>query len=728
MNILQFLHIPFRSRPTGRNSQLRIMSALSVAAFLLASPSGLDGVGALASQSSTVYNNPFGVGREVNAGIHNLHIEAAGGTFGNDESVDGAVSFQTFAQPGDTISLRRGDVVSTRITLPAGFVPNLQPAGANSDYRDDWSYKMVEGRAEVIHRYLMLRDATTTFGPQSFGVTATLDGVIADEDFTVRAEIELPTRFFTTNSAMERPAPVTWTVETGVYNLAAVSDRGEGMAFEADGAGVLTFSSHPSETRNEAMHLRTDDVISTTVTLPIGIVPGDLPTDAPGRSGSTVAWESGQNESGAWVVERRETFTSAQSTYNSGLVSFPVTAAPTPEPLIRATTTLPDRFISLQPEASAEAHIDDHAFRFTSISAGTGFTLAIANDGETYAWGVGGYGQLGIGDEPGNQNTPVRVLTPDGVRFIEVSAGDAHSLAIGDDGKTYAWGSGASGRLGNNTSSGNQYVPVEVQVAGDTRLVQISAGGQHSLAIGEDGYIYSWGTRGYGQLGNEGAGDQLTAQRVSFSILDGATLISAGHEHSVAVAGDGKTYAWGAGTRGRLGNGISEAHNHVPAEVRVPEGMKVISLAAGRLHTLAIGSGGDTYAWGAATAGQLGNNSTTDRYEPVRVQAPNGVTFTAIAAGYQHSLATGSDGNAYAWGLGSSGELGTGTTSTRYVPSVVSSPEGVTFTSTTSSDLHSVAIGDNGQTYAWGAGTTGQLGNGQNGNRLVPTEVSLPAR
>ena len=98
--------------------------------------------------------------------------------------------------------------------------------------------------------------------------------------------------------------------------------------------------------------------------------------------------------------------------------------------------------------------------------------------------------------------------------------------------------------------------------------------------------------------------------------------------------------------------------------VSVPEpaGVTFTEIAAGYWHSVALGSDGHAYAWGYNGSGRLGNGTTVDSSSPVQVQVPAGVTFTEIAAGGAHSVALGSDGNAYAWGSNGSGRLGDGTT------------------------------------------------------------------
>ncbi|MEG0298786.1 MAG: hypothetical protein RR609_04300, partial [Aurantimicrobium sp.] len=108
-----------------------------------------------------------------------------------------------------------------------------------------------------------------------------------------------------------------------------------------------------------------------------------------------------------------------------------------------------------------------------------------------------------------------------------------------------------------------------------------------------------------------------------------------------------------------LGSAVAAHANPTPnngpeaggTTVTVPEpAVTFTSISVGYSHSLALGSNGKTYAWGANFSGQLGDGTNTNRNVPVLVQAPAGVTFTSISVGYSHSLALGSNGKTYAWG------------------------------------------------------------------------------
>ncbi|CAJ0951004.1 unnamed protein product [Ranitomeya imitator] len=111
---------------------------------------------------------------------------------------------------------------------------------------------------------------------------------------------------------------------------------------------------------------------------------------------------------------------------------------------------------------------------------------------EVYAWGYNGNGQLGLGSS-GNQPTPCRIATLQGVRVEQVVCGYAHTLAVTDEGVMYAWGANSYGQLGTGNKS-NQSYPVQVCVEKE-RIVEIAAchSSHTSAAKSLGGQVFMWG-------------------------------------------------------------------------------------------------------------------------------------------------------------------------------------------------------------------------------------------
>ena len=420
--------------------------------------------------------------------------------------------------------------------------------------------------------------------------------------------------------------------------------------------------------------------------------------------------------------------------------------------------------------------------KYAGANSTHGFSLAAGSDGNAYAWGDNMYGQLGNGTSSYHaQTTPVMVKTPDrntypdlpaDFTYVQVSAGNNHSLALGSDGNAYAWGRNDSGQLGDGTRT-NQTTPVRVKTPDrntypdlpeDFTYVQVSAGGSHSLAFGSDGNAYAWGYNYYGQLG-DGTTDDYQTTPVRVKTPDRKTYpdlpadftyvqVSGEREHSLAVGSDGNAYAWGNSQYGRLGDGTGGRYSYsqtTPVRVKTPDrktypdlptNFTYVQVSAGYYYSLALGSDGNAYAWGANGNGQFGDGTSTSyRTTPVRVKVPDrktypdlptNFTYVQVSAGGFHSLALGSDGNAYAWGNNGYGQLGDNTSYSSTVPVRVRDPAGLTDTSkgpqatqVSAGGWHSLAVGGDGYAYAWGYNYYGQLGNNSYRDSTVPVPVSF---
>ncbi len=335
---------------------------------------------------------------------------------------------------------------------------------------------------------------------------------------------------------------------------------------------------------------------------------------------------------------------------------------------------------------------------------------------ELYSWGNNATGQLGNGNTT-NATTPQKVQLPSGISATAVAAGTNHSLAVGTDGKVYAWGNNTVGQFGNGTTTSSS-TPVAITLPGGVSATAVAAGMEHSVALGSNGAVYDWGYNGFGQLGDGNTANSSTPVKVTLPAA--AIAVAAGAEMSEALLSNGDLWTWGEGTNGALGNGNSTNHSS-PVQATVS---LVSAIAAGGQHTLLI-SVGIIYAFGYNGFGQLGDGSLNNRRNRMPVNMPAGVNGVAVAAGEDHSLAIGSNNKLYAWGYNGYGQLGNGTTVGSSNPALVNMPAGVTATSIAAGANSSYAIGSDGNLYAWGYNGLGELGDGATSNATTPVQVSL---
>jgi len=307
-----------------------------------------------------------------------------------------------------------------------------------------------------------------------------------------------------------------------------------------------------------------------------------------------------------------------------------------------------------------------------------------------------------------------------------------------------SWGYNSNGQLGNNSLIYYSDVPVLVTQSGVLAgkiVVSVAAGSSHSLALCSDGTVAAWGANTYGQLGNNTTTDSnvpvLVNTASGTSALYGKTVVAvaASSNHSLALCSDGSVAAWGYNGDGELGNN-STTNSSVPVAVNTTSGISalygetVVSVAAGQYHNLALCSDGTVVAWGWGGSGQLGNNSTTQSNVPVSVIQSGvlaGKTVISLAAGGNHSLALCSDGTIAAWGADSSGQLGNNNTTDSWIPVLVTQSgvlSGKTVVSIAACYNFSLALSSDGTVAAWGDNSNGQLGNNSTNNSSVPVLVN----
>ena len=311
-----------------------------------------------------------------------------------------------------------------------------------------------------------------------------------------------------------------------------------------------------------------------------------------------------------------------------------------------------------------------------------GSSLVLSSEGKVYSWGANDQGQLGNGTAT-NSNLPVEVKTEGtpkaGKKIIQTAIGVTHSMALDSEGKVYSWGENVNGLLGTGDAIPT-LSPVLVRTGGTPmegkKIVQISAGGAHSMALDSEGNIYAWGWGGEGQLGNgenNNSNVPILVKKEGTG-LEGKTIkkVMAGGMFSMVLTSDGSLYSWGKNNYGQIGDGTTNNYNlavAVKTEGTPMAGKTVVDFSISNEHTVALTSDGQIYAWGRNESGQLGDGTNTASTLPVAVRTV-GTPFAGkkavqvVAGGWEgaHSLALGTDGTVYSWGRNLNGQLGDQTT------------------------------------------------------------------
>ena len=273
----------------------------------------------------------------------------------------------------------------------------------------------------------------------------------------------------------------------------------------------------------------------------------------------------------------------------------------------------------------------------------------------------------------------------------------------------------------------------------DKRFIAVAAGPTCTLAVSDIGEVFScgWGeSLGRSASGGDEDGHILSCigmlQR-SFVVADPIVAVACGVQHCLCLSERGVVRSWGVGIEGALGHGKHGGPSErSPTTVEGLLSVRVVAVAAGFHHSVALSACGIAFSWGKA--GTLGLGETAHLHSPhpikllLRIASADNARICAIAAGGSHSLALGHTGSAYSWGSNNEGQLGQGLDAWRLrkdegqspLPDRVAAPllgsavddaaARVRFRAIACGASHSVALSAAGEAFAWGSSADGRLG------------------
>ncbi|KAL3289606.1 hypothetical protein HHI36_023018 [Cryptolaemus montrouzieri] len=286
-------------------------------------------------------------------------------------------------------------------------------------------------------------------------------------------------------------------------------------------------------------------------------------------------------------------------------------------------------------------------FKIHKISAGRAHSLVLSNVG-LFAFGNNAYGQCGrpsIQDEDYIKSNYIHFIKNlGGKQIIDIECGQDHSLALTEDGSVYSCGWGADGQTGlghfNNCSSFSK-------VMGDIskeKIVKLSSRCDFVMALNDKGEVFGWGNTEYGQITLPGGIQQICKPTYIEMLkpLGKIKDIAAGGSSCIVLNEDRQVFSWGFGI---LGFGPNVQQSTKPA--KIPETLfgknefqpnnVVEKIQCGVSHYFAITNLGDLYSWGRNRNGCLGLGNESDQYFPLKVCL--GGIVKNVHCGIDHSVA-----------------------------------------------------------------------------------------
>ena len=263
-------------------------------------------------------------------------------------------------------------------------------------------------------------------------------------------------------------------------------------------------------------------------------------------------------------------------------------------------------------------------------------TCAVHTDGTVSCWGPGHDGQLGQGNTSTHH---LPVVVPGITGAVAVAVGSSFTCVAHRDGGVSCWGRNWYGQLGVRTEESSRRTPERVPGLAD--VVAISAGQDHICAVRGNGDLSCWGWV---------YGDSPSFRITSVGLV---ASVSSGGTQTCVTTVDGHVYCWDLDTttvrQASLVSGISDA-----VETSVGDGAVCV------LHR-----DGGVSCWGENSVGQVGEDTTVPRSEPVRLGGIADAVDVGVSSGSPdvgpHACAVHQDGSVSCWGGNELGQLGDGT-------------------------------------------------------------------
>jgi alpha-tubulin suppressor-like RCC1 family protein len=231
----------------------------------------------------------------------------------------------------------------------------------------------------------------------------------------------------------------------------------------------------------------------------------------------------------------------------------------------------------------------------------------------------------------------------------------------------YVTGANFLGQLGNGTRVDvssltplPQFSALRAFQPNDLRLVAVSPGGAHTCFLLKNGLVLSAGRNAEGQLGRGRVLDPTLPLPVSSLKAFRIVKVACGATHTLALDDSALVFAWGCGAHGRLGIGSTRSTSS-PALVDALSDRGVRLISAGWAHSAAATGCGIAYTWGCGANGRMGHGDESDAWVPRVVDALRAarVAVRAVSLGFEHSLFLADDGGVmYSCGWFAHGQLG----------------------------------------------------------------------
>jgi alpha-tubulin suppressor-like RCC1 family protein len=333
-------------------------------------------------------------------------------------------------------------------------------------------------------------------------------------------------------------------------------------------------------------------------------------------------------------------------------------------------------------------------------------SMVITSDGDLYGCGDNGKGQLGLGN---NNTITISILASIGKTPVSISCGTQHTIILMSDGTIYGTGNNKYGQLGIGNTT-NQSSLMQISIPSGKTPSAIACGYFHTVVLMTDYTIYATGYNYDGELGDSTTIDKTTLSLMPNTTGQSPVAIACGAYYTMILMSSGNIYGTGYNVYGQLGDDTT-VNKYSMTIMPNTTGQIPSSISCGSNHTVVLMANGSIYGTGVNGAGQLGLNNTTIKKTLTAMTIPSGKTPSSISCGENHTIVKMTDGTIYGTGRNINGELGNGTTTNQLTLTSISTG-GKTPSSISCGNSHTIVTMTDGSIYGTGSNYDGQLGDG----------------
>ena len=337
-----------------------------------------------------------------------------------------------------------------------------------------------------------------------------------------------------------------------------------------------------------------------------------------------------------------------------------------------------------------------------------------------FCWGLAAEGQLGVGSTE-NSSIPLKVkyLT----NIIDISAGGQFSAAVCQDGSLFMWGSNKKYQLSLENTEVNYVIPTKIKNI--SNIISVACGDWHTVIIDNKGIGYSVG---YNKSGCLGVGDY--ENRSLFTPIPKEKTnyikIAAGRNISLFLTDNNVIHSAGSGYM----NGNRAENINLLTPIETLKTTRINEFSAGFSCCACVDDAGNVYSWGESEDYQLGHGNKVSTFIPKQIESLKNITQISCSRGDKHCHVgcVDSDGNAYSWGSGYKAKLGHGDTKDQTNPKLIEffAKGNIKIKQFIAGGIHSACLSVYGELYTFGCGSDGRLGHPEKGTHKYLYKEKIP--